>query len=185
MSPTVCVCVNRFHPSIQSFENMFIPVWVYKHHTPLSSPQLTSIDTHCSHFEFSKAANPWEHTCPCKPQTYRCLISKDSSPPLFRSLIPFPSLIFSLPHYGCNANPPPHTHTQLEAHWNTFPWPCLHFKVDFHPRARPEGHGPTSKWSGPWVVRTSKPVTFSYELPEHWRTLEKKKQVIDAVIFPP
>lgn len=34
-------------------------------------------------FEFSKAFNLWEHTCPCKPQMNRCFLSKalPSSPP--------------------------------------------------------------------------------------------------------
>lgn len=171
----MCVFEHRFHPSIHPvlWEHVHACVSVstsYPPYPPHFSEQIMSVGADWNDFEFSKAPNPWEHTCSCKSQSYRCLISKDSSPPLFLSLAAFP-LSFSLP--------PPlrlqlYPSTELEAYWNTSPWSSLHFKVDFYPRARSEGGGPTRKGPSPWIVRTSKPVTFSYEQFENWRTLFKK-----------
>lgn len=102
---------------------------------PFFSEQIMSVGADWNDFEFSKATNPWEDTCSCKPQMYRCLISKDSSPPLFLSFF-----LSFLSHFL----PSPlwlqlYPSTELEAYWNTSPWSSLHFKVDFRPRARPEG----------------------------------------------
>lgn len=129
-------------------------------------------------FEFSKAPNPWEHTCSCKPQTVQV--------PHFKRLLSFPpsplfARSFSLPPPRMAATLP--LSTEPGAYWNTFPWSSLNFKVDFHPRARSEGGGLTGKGPSPWIVRTSKPATFSYELFENWRTF-LKKQVTDAIVGP-
>lgn len=58
-SHCVCVCVRTQIPSIQSFENMFTPVWLYQHHIPPYPPhfseQIMSIGADWNDFEFSKA----------------------------------------------------------------------------------------------------------------------------------
>lgn len=160
---------------------MFPPVWVYHHYIlsiPHVSEQIMSIEADWNYFEFSKAPNPWEHTCSCKPQMYRCLISKDYSPPLFFSLSPFP-LSFS---------PSTLTAATLPLHWTSgllkyLLWSSLHFKVDFHPAAKSKEAARSGMSPSLWIIRTSKCVIFSYDLFENWRT-PLKKYVIDAVVCP-
>lgn len=147
---------------------MFPPVWVYHHYIlsiPHVSEQIMSIEADWNYFEFSKAPNPWEHTCSCKPQMYRCLISKDYSPPLFFSLSPFP-LSFS---------PSTLTAATLPLHWTSgllkyLLWSSLHFKVDFHPAAKSKEAARSGMSPSLWIIRTSKSVIFSYDLFENWRT---------------
>lgn len=151
---------------------MFPPAWVYHHYIlsiPCVSEQIMSIEADWNYFEFSKAPNPWEHTCSCKPQMYRCLISKDYSPPLFFSLSPFP-LSFS---------PSTLTAATLPLHWTSgllkyLLWSSLHFKVDFHPAAKSKEAARSGMSPPLWIIRTSKSVIFSYDLFENWRTPLKK-----------
>ena len=136
----VCVCEHRFHPSIHPvlWEHVHACVSVltsYPPHPPHFSEQIMSAGADWNDFEFSKAPNPWEHTCSCKPQTVQV--------PHFKRLLSFsPS-----PLFAHSFSPPPPAWLQLYpstepgAYWNTFPWSSLLFKVDFHPRARFEGRG--------------------------------------------
>lgn len=131
-----------------------------------------------------KPLTPGKHTCSCRPQTYRCLISKSSSPPL-------PSLLLSLSlsllpspfsHYPQPTPPPPPplTAATLPHDWTRGPLKYLPHglvctsKSTFRPPARPEAAVRPVKMSSPCLVGTSKPVTFSYELLENWRALFQK-----------
>lgn len=135
----MCVSADSIHPSIQSFENMFTPVWVYQHHIPpillTSQNRLWALEMTEMTLNPPKPLTPGN--IPVLASLKRTGASFQKTPALlsFLSLTPFPLSFSPSPPHGCNFTPS----TELEAYWNTSPWSSLHFKVDFHPRARSEG----------------------------------------------
>lgn len=158
-SRCVCVCENTdsIHPVL--WEHVHACVTVSTSYPPISSSLLRTDYEHWSWLKWLWILQSLltSGNVPVLAGLKRTGASFQKTPALLSLSLPhsFPSLIFSSPL----------TAATLPLDWTRgllkyLPWSSLHFKVDLSPLSQTRGGGPTSRWPSPWLVGTSKTMTW-------------------------